>query len=65
MIWTWGVNDAGQFSGNIRKSYRSLSSYSRSVPDIQTGNNKGITIQKFTRNQLKEMATNVQVTYKE
>ncbi len=61
LVWTWGVNDNGEFSGNIRRSYRNLSS--GAVPSKMESN----TMEPFhlnkslTRDQMNELKKDIRL----
>lgn len=65
LIWTWGVDDNNEFSGNIRGSYANLSSSARQRTVLQTSENKMLkSIKKVTRDELNQMGKKLYIEKK-
>ena len=52
LVWTWGVNDKDEFSGNIQKSYRDISSSAPLNNHIEVSNEDFPHFDKPTRAEL-------------
>lgn len=60
-VWTWGVDDNGEFSGNIRDSYKKTSAY---APYVLKNNDKEISSwHGATRAEIENAFSNVKVDY--
>ena len=64
-LWTWGVDDAGEFSGNIRETYANTSSSALLMNEVNTSDNKELKpIKKLTRQQLRDNSKNLKIEVK-
>ena len=66
-LWTWGVDDNGEFSGNIRSTYSNTSSSSRLKNSSKTLSNKGQIIKtkkELTRKQMEERNKHMKIIVK-
>ena len=60
-VWTWGVDDNGEFSGNIRDSYKNTTSSASYV--MRNSSNKISTWHGATRQEIEKTFSNVKVDY--
>lgn len=64
-IWTWGVDDQNEFSGNIRGSYLNLSASAPQQIVINPTDNKSLKPEKkYTRAELNKMRTYLRIERK-
>ena len=61
LVWTWGVNDKDEFSGNIRSAYRNLSSSAPLNVDVVNASEEFPRFTKPTRRELDDMKKNFSV----
>lgn len=61
LVWTWGVNDKDEFSGNIRSAYRNLSSSAPLNVDVVNASEEFLRFTKPTRRELDDMKKNFSV----
>lgn len=63
LVWTWGVDDTNEFSGNIQGAYVNLSSSASLVKNIECApeNNELKPVKKMTRSKLNNMKKNLKV----
>lgn len=60
-VWTWGVDDNGEFSGNIRDSYKNTTSSASNV--MKDSSKKLSTWHGATRSEIEKAFSNVKVDY--
>lgn len=62
-IWTWGVDDTNEFSGNIQGAYANLSSSAQQIKNLtdMSENNDLKPVKKVTRVELNNMKKNLNV----
>lgn len=60
-VWTWGVDDNGEFSGNIRDSYKNTTSSASNV--MKNSSKKLSTWHGATRSEIENAFSNVKVDY--
>lgn len=60
-VWTWGVDDNGEFSGNIRDSYKNTMSSASYV--MKNSSNQLSTWHGATRSEIENAFSNVKVDY--
>lgn len=59
-IWTWGVDDNGLFSGNIRKAYDNTSATANKHAPKKDAPNKNLRpVKKYTRSKLEQIGKNL------
>ena len=64
-IWTWGVDDQNEFSGNIRGSYANLSATARQQTVLNAAANKTLKpVKKSPRAELDKMKKNLRIERK-